>query len=137
MYIPASANINGILAYIKPTIEDVFNGSSNGIDIDIKPHKKKRTLPQNDYMWAIYKHIKEFYEETGFTPDDIKVKFINENFLHEYFKARFDVKTTTKMSTTEFSRYVDSIQLLMTEQSKGRYQPIYPDIEGYDYEIAC
>ena len=137
MYIPASANINGILAYIKPTIEAIFNSSSNGIDIEIKKHTRKRTLPQNDYLWAVYKHIYEFYLETGFIPDELKIKFIDTDFLHEYFKARFDVKSTKNLTTAEFSRYVDSIQLMMTEQTKGRYKPIYPDIEGYDYEIAC
>ena len=137
MFIPASANINGILAYIKPTIEAVFNSSSNGIDIEIKKHNRKRTTDQNSYLWAIYQHIVEFYNETGFAPDNINVRFLNADLLHAYFKARFDVKTTTKMSTAEFSKYVDSIQLLMTEQTKGEYSPIYPEIEGYDYEIAC
>lgn len=127
MYIPASANISGILAYLKPTIEAVMNSSSLGIDVEIKPHRKKRTLPQNDFLWAIYQHIVDFWNETGFTPDNIQVRFINSDFLHEYFKARFDVKTTTKMTTSDFSNYVDKIQLLMTEQTSGEYQPIYPE----------
>lgn len=127
MYIPVSANIKGILAYIRPTIEAVLSSAKYGIDIDIKEHKKKRTNDQNSYLWGIYQHIVEFYNETGFTPDNIKVRFLNSDLLHEYFKARFDVKTTTKMTTTDFSAYTDKIQLLMTEQSKGEYQPIYPE----------
>ena len=92
MFIPQSASINGILAYLKPVIEATLNSSQFGIDIEVK-----------------------------------KVRFLNSDLLHEYFKARFDVKTTTKMTTADFSTYTDSIQLLMTEQSGGEYQPIYPE----------
>lgn len=127
MFIPKSANIQGILAYLKPTIEATLNNSQYGIDIEVKPHKKKRTTDQNAYLWAIYQNIVNFYTQTGFTPDNIKVRFLNSDLLHEYFKAHFDVKTTTKMSTADFSTYTDSIQLLMTEQSNGEYQPIYPE----------
>lgn len=127
MFIPQSASINGILAYLKPVIEATLNSSQFGIDIEVKKHARKRTTDQNAYLWAIYQNIVKFYNETGFTPDNIKVRFLNSDLLHEYFKARFDVKTTTKMTTADFSTYTDGIQLLMTEQSGGEYQPIYPE----------
>lgn len=127
MNFPLSASVEGILAFIKPTIEQVLNSAKYGVSIEVKPQVRKRSLEQNSYLWGIYSHIVEFWNETGFVPDDLKVRFINSDFLHEYFKARFDIKTTTKLTTGEFCEYTDKIQQLMTEQSRGEYQPIYPD----------
>lgn len=59
--------------------------------------------------------------------DGLKLRFLSSEFLHEYFKARFDLKTTTKLSTAEFMNYTDSIQNLMLEQTFGHYDPIYPE----------
>ncbi len=127
MFFHKSASIDGILELIKPKLAAVLNNASYGIDIDIKNHVKTRSIEQNRYLWGIYKHIVEFWNETGFVPDGLKLRFITSDFLHEYFKARFDLKTTTKMSTAEFMNYTDGIQQLMLEQTKGVYEPIYPD----------
>lgn len=127
MFFYKAADVDGILELIKPKIIEVINQTNYGIDIDIKKHSRKRTLDQNRYLWGVYKNIIKFYEETGFIVDHLKVKFINSDFLHEYFKARFDLKTTTNLSTSEFSKYIDSIQNLMIEQTKGCYIAIYPE----------
>lgn len=127
MYFPAGSDINGILAFITPKLKAVLNSAKYGVDVDIKNHIRNRTLEQNNYLHAIYKHIVEFCDQTGFMPDNLNIKFINSTFLHEYFKARFDVKTTTKMSTIEFTEYTDKIQLLMINQTNGIYDPIYPE----------
>ena len=127
MYFPVGSDINGILRFIAPKLQAVLNGAKYGVDIDIKNHVRNRTLEQNRYLYAIYKHIVEFCDQYKFMPDNLNIRFINSDFLHEYFKARFDVKTTTKMSTKEFTEYTDKIQLLMIDQTKGLYDPIYPE----------
>lgn len=127
MFFSKGADINGILELIKPKLAVVLNNANFGIDIDIKNHSKTRSTEQNRYLWSIYKHIVDFWVDTGFIIDGLKLKFINSDFLHEYFKARFDLKTTTKMSTAEFMQYTDGIQNLMIEQTKGTYDPIYPE----------
>ena len=127
MYFAQYMKVDEILSLIKPKITALMHSGINGIVIDIKKNQRKRTVEQNKYLWAIYKNIVDFYNETGFIPDDLKVKTINSDFLHEYFKARFDVKETKKLTTVEFCEYTDKIQLLMTEQSKREYDPIYPE----------
>ena len=124
MNFPKSANISGILEFIKPTIEQLLNVSKYGI----------RSKAQNDYLWAIYQHIIDFNEEAGlsnknggYLPDHLMLNYIDTDFLHLYLKARFNIKTTTKLTTAEFCEYTDKIQHLMTEQSEGFYDPIYPD----------
>ena len=128
MYFPVGSDINGILRFIAPKLQAVLNGAKYGVDIDIKNHVRNRTLEQNRYLHAIYKHIVEFHQEhKRFIIDDLPLKFVTKEFLHEYFKARFDVKTTKTMSTKEFTEYVDKIQLEMVEQTSGVYDPIYPE----------
>lgn len=127
MNFPKSANIDGILAFIRPTIEQVLNSAKYGVTVDVRPQVRKRSLEQNSYLWSVYSNIVKFWEQTGFMPDGLKLNYINSDFLHEYFKARFDIKSTTKLTTAEFCEYTDKIQHLMTEQSKGNYDPIYPD----------
>lgn len=127
MYFAQYADAEGICKLIKPKIAALLANSINGISIDIKKYQRNRTTEQNRYLWAIYSHIVDFHNSTGFIPDGLTLNFINSDFLHEYFKARFDVKETKKLSTSEFCDYTDKIQNLMTEQSKGEYDPIYPE----------
>ena len=102
MYFAQYADPDGICKLIKPKIKALLQNSVNGISIDIKKYQRNRTTEQNKYLWAIYKHIVEFCTLTGFMPDSLKLNFINSDFLHEYFKARFDVKETKKLTTSEF-----------------------------------
>lgn len=127
MYFAQYADVDGIIRLIQPKIAALLPNCPNGISIEIKKYQRNRTTEQNKYLWAIYKHIVEFFEETGFIPDNLPVNFLNKDFCHEYFKAKFDVKETKKLTTAEFCGFTDKIQLLMIEQTKGEYNPIYPD----------
>lgn len=127
MYFPKSADIDGILSLLKPKLNAVLSNAKWGVDVTINAHQKNRSLEQNKYMWAIYDHIVKFYRETGFIIDDLPIKNLNSEFLHAYFKAKFDIKTTSNLSTSAFMEFTDRIQLEMTEQSKGFYDAIYPE----------
>ncbi len=122
MFFHKAANIDGILLFIRPKLEATLNSSKYGIDIEIKKHSQTRSLEQNKYLWAIYDHIVKFWKSTGFIVDNLPLRFVTSNFLHEYFKNRFDHRTTTKMTTAEFMNYTDSIQNLIIEQSKGDHR---------------
>lgn len=129
-----SADLEGILQFIKPKIKTLLENCKYGISIDIRPQTRERSLEQNNYLWAIYQHIIDFNDDAGlgkdnggFLPDHLMLNYINTTFLHEYLKARFDIKSTKKLSTIEFCNYTDRIQNLMVEQSRGHYDPIYPE----------
>lgn len=100
-----------------------------GVDITIKEHKNKRTLPQNRLLWLTYNNIVLFWTQTGFMPDNLQnhLKFINAEIIHEWFKCKNNIKTTTKLSTKELSDYIESINKDMIEQTYGEYMPIYPE----------
>lgn len=120
-----AADIEGIIKTIKPKIKALLNECKYGISIEIEELKKTRTDAQNKLLWAVYKHIVDFWSTTGFIIDDLNIRYINSNFIHGYFKARFDIKSTKKLTTIEFMNYVDGIQNIMIEQTKGEYDPIY------------
>jgi hypothetical protein len=127
MYFSQYADVDGIIRMIRPKISALIENSPRGITIDVKKAQRNRTTEQNRYLFAIYKHIVEFYNQTGFIPDNLPINGINSDFLHQYFKARFDVNETKNMNTVDFCGYTDKIQLLMIEQTKGNYDPIYPE----------
>lgn len=66
--------------------------------------------------------------------DGLRFKFYTKDFLHEYLKARFDVGTTTKMTTQQFTEFVDNIQNEWMEQSEGEYEYFFPCEKLDDYE---
>lgn len=105
----------------------MLSKSKYGIDITIKPHTKLRTNEQNKLLWEVYNHIVSFYNDTGFIIDGLNLKFLNADFLHEYFKVRFNIKSTAKLSTIEFSQFINQIQTEMVEQTQGEYEPIIPE----------
>ena len=127
MYFANYASVDGIIKLIQPKIAALLSNCPNGISIEIKKYQRNRTNEQNRYLFAIYKHIVEFYEQTGFIPDNLPVNNLTTDFLHQYFKARFDVKASSAMNTVDFCGYTDKIQRLMIEQTKGEYDPIYPE----------
>ena len=122
-YIP----VERILDAIKGNISAMLPKSKYGIDITIKPHTKLRTNEQNKLLWEVYNHIVSFYNDTGFIIDGLNLKFLNADFLHEYFKVRFNIKSTAKLSTIEFSQFINQIQTEMVEQTQGEYEPIIPE----------
>ena len=127
MFFRKSANKSEIMQVISKKIAEILPVANNGIDVIIRKHERIRSSQQNNLLWAVYNNITQFFLETGFIIDRLPLLYLNNEFLHEYFKARFNVKTTTKLTTKEFMDYVDKIQYEMVEQSKGNYEPIIPD----------
>jgi hypothetical protein len=101
--------------------------AQHGIDIMILPHKKQRTYRQNQFLAAILQNIIRFYQVSGFAVDGLPQWAMSDMVLREYFKQKFGVASTAKLSTAEFGQYCDQIQQLMIKQSRGNYTPIIPD----------
>lgn len=108
--------------------------SGKPVDVCCSVVKKHRTNQQNRYLFKLYEHLLEFYEQTGFMIDGLRFKFYTKDFLHEYLKARFDVGTTTKMTTEEFTNFVDKIQNEWMTQSGGEYEYFFPYEKLTEYE---
>lgn len=105
----------------------VYNATKNGIDIEIKPHKTKRTIEQNKFLFAVLSAIVKFYHETGFMPQGCQPWMMRTDILKEYYKARFGIETTHKLDTVEFTKFIDFIQQTMVEESGGEYEILTTD----------
>jgi len=97
----------------------VINELKEGVHwvIDIKRHRKRRTLPQNKLYWVFLGCISS---ETG----------NNRDTLHDYFRKKFlgykhyevfgeeikRLRSTTELSTKEFKHYLESIHADMATE---------------------
>jgi len=84
-------------------------------DIEITKHKKSRSVSQNRLMWMWLNIISN---DTGNDPDDLhellKMKFLGTEkkvFMGSEIERP---KSTTKLSTLEFTNYLDKIETLAT-----------------------
>ena len=133
-FLPTCSTEN-LLRYCENQIRAVQPIAQHGIQIEIRPHRKPRTFKQNRFLMEIMQHIVRFYHETGFKPDNIHDWCMRTDVLKEFFKARFAVKSTTKLSTKEFIEFTDNIQRMMQEQSHGEYIVLDPE-ESYYASLA-
>ena len=102
----------------------------NPLKVEVKIYQKTRSLEQNRYMWAVFQHIADFYQETGFMPDNLNnsLKFFNKDVAKIWFCAKYDVPHTSSENTKQMVDFIDAVQADMIQQTKGEYQPIYPEI---------
>jgi hypothetical protein len=102
----------------------------NPIKIEFEVYRQTRTLQQNKYMWSVFQHIADFYQETGFMPDRLEknLKFFNKDVAKVWFSAKYDIHHTSTTNTKEMVDFIDSVQNDMIQQTKGEYEPIYPEI---------
>lgn len=82
-------------------------------DIQIVQHKKSRSVAQNKLMWL---WLGILSTETGNTPDDLheilKVKFLGVETRMIMGTEIAIAKSTAKLSTKEFTAYLDRIEVL-------------------------
>jgi hypothetical protein len=102
----------------------------NPIKIEFEVYHPKRSQQQNKYMWSVFQHIADFYQETGFMPDGLEknLKFFNKDVAKVWFSAKYDIHHTSTTNTKEMVDFIDSVQNDMIQQTKGEYEPIYPEI---------
>lgn len=74
--------------------------------LTISKPSKSRTIPQNDYLWAVpYKMIAD---ETGSDTESVH-HAMRDMFLKEEGGTIAKVSSTTKLTTIQFNEYVDNI----------------------------
>lgn len=94
------------------------------ITIKIEKRKKKRSNPQNSYLWScVYPIVQNCLKEAGstFSINDVhellKCKFLKETILvnEETGECIERIKSTTELSTVQFMEYIMEIQKLTEE----------------------
>lgn len=122
MFFNSNTSLEQIKHWIDSQLSAVKPIAKNGLDIEIKPHKTQRTNEQNRFFMVIMTAIVRFYNETGFMPQGCKAWMMTPIILKEFYKAKFGVLSTKNLDKKEFSKFIDSIQLELVEQSYGEWQ---------------
>lgn len=89
--------------------EDVFNFflSAKDWQYEIKPYKKDRSNEQNRYLrWVVYKIIADtIWEDVDYVHWVMGMKFLIDNTKKSPY-----IKSTAKLNTSEFVKYVEDIK---------------------------
>lgn len=126
MFFPTGISESIIMEWCEKQIPATMSASKHGIDIEIRTHKKIRSVPQNSYLMKICQHIMKFYDETGFLIYDMKKRELYPEGIKVFWKERLGIEKTRKLSTKEFGEFVDKIQREMVEESGGEYEMLIP-----------
>lgn len=98
------------------------------IELTIKKQRQVRSLQQNAYYWSVVVAILADY--FGYEPDELhdelKLKFNPKHSKIDYDKTYGG--TTTKMSTQEFSDYIDRV----IRWASLEYNIVIPTAESID-----
>lgn len=127
MFFNSETSPADIIIWVKNQIAYALPVSKNGLDIEIKPHKQKRSNEQNRFLMAIMVALVRFYHGTGFVPSGCERWMMRTDILKEYWKARYGVESTHKLDTGEFTKFIDYIQLTLVEETHGEWEILQTD----------
>ena len=83
------------------------------VELQMRKFRKKRTLPQNAFYFGVL--VPTLAEHIGLDVDEMHEQ-LKRHFLSERIDENFArVKSTTELSTEEFSRYMEDCQRLAAE----------------------
>ena len=67
------------------------------------------------------------FHETGFMASGLEPWMHQQEILRFYWKARYGIEHTSKLSTKAFGEFVDFIQKTLVEESGGNWEILSPD----------
>lgn len=127
MYFSSSASLSQVQNWFNNQLTAIQPVAKDGLDIDIKLHKKQRTNQQNRFLMAIMVALVRFYNETGFMPEGCRAWMMRTDILKEYWKARYGVKHTQNLPASEFGKLCDFIQNTLVQETAGEWEILEPD----------
>lgn len=126
MFFNSNASLPQIQSWIA-TQYNVLGSQKNGYDVELKPHRNKRSNQQNRFLMAIMVALVRFCHETGYIPDGLCHWVLNPIVLKEYWKGRYGLTTTKNLDTAAFGRFIDFIQRTLVEETSGEWEVLQPD----------
>lgn len=96
------------------------------LQVEWQTYRKRRSLNQNNLMWMwINDLVEKVSDDTGHTPQEIheyfKGQFLTPKII-EVMGQKFEVRTTTTLTTQEMTDYMNRIYAWACEQ--GYYLPL-------------
>ena len=119
MYFSSQEPQENILKYVRSVISTF--APKWGYDVEIKEHKQKRSVPQNDFYWLQNESVAKCLNKAGLSMA-FGLPFTSEA-IHEINKKYLGVMTTTKLSIHEFCEYMERMFAFWMEKTHGEWQP--------------
>lgn len=126
MFFNSNASLPQIQSWIA-TQYTALGSQKNGYDVELKPHRNKRSNQQNKFLMAIMVALVRFHHETGYIPADCGKYNIDPISLKEYWKRRYGLSATHNLDTAAFGKFIDFIQLTLVEETNGFWEILQPD----------
>lgn len=123
-------NTNTSLSQIQSWITTQYTAlgtQKNGYDVELKPHRNKRSNQQNRFLYAILVALVRFHHETGYIPADCGKYNMDVESLKNYWKRRYGLSATHNLDTAAFGKFIDFIQLTLVEETNGFWEILQPD----------
>lgn len=127
MFFPKDVPYKNIKEWITFQLPPVFAASKDGIIVEIKPYKPKRTNAQNKFLMEIMVEIVRFYHKTGYIVPGLEAWAMQPLILKEYWKARYGVEHSSQIDPKDFSAFIDFIQNTMVEETGGEWEILTTD----------
>ena len=127
MWFPSDASLSQIQAWVAKQFTAVSGGVKHGFDVELRPHRRQRSNEQNRFLHAILQAMVVFYRNTGFVPSGLSPWAMQVDVLKVYWKSRYGIQTTRNLTTAEFTKFIDFIQLTMVEESNGCWEILTTD----------
>jgi len=117
---------SGFKITARKTFEDGLNSLADGnYTVTVEKRVKKRSNGQNSYYWVLIKIIKDALRELGHDVDEKETHYmLRERLLYselvneETGEVARIVKSTQKLSTTEFNEYLENVKRFCAEWLK-------------------
>lgn len=82
------------------------------IELVLREHKSKRSLPQNSYYWGVV--VALLAEDCGYDPEEMH-EALKWKFLQRHDVPLPTVRSTASLNTAEFTAYIEQCRRLGAE----------------------
>ena len=98
----------------------VLLDAGKAVDVTVAEHKVKRTNAQNNYYWLVCSEVAKFLDEAGLTYGELDY---SGEIIHLINKKKTGIKTTTKLSISDFCDYMTKIIVYWQEKTAFEWMP--------------
>lgn len=127
MYFSKTTPYKQIQDWVTVQLPAVYQACKDGMDIEIKPHVKKRTNRQNRFFYVLLSQLVKFHHETGYVVPGLCSYVMQVEVLKTYWKGRYGVEKTHNMSAEDFGKLCDFVQRTLVEETNGMWEILDPE----------
>lgn len=93
---------------------------AGSVDVEVKKHTTTRTNAQNNYYWLVCSEVAKFLDESGLTYGELDY---SGEIIHLINKKKTGIKTTKKLSISDFCDYMTKIIVYWQEKTAFEWMP--------------